>query len=211
MKIITISRQFGSGGRELGKRLADILGFDYYDREIITAISQSKGMDERYIERTLNNHAWQNIPVTFRHSFRATTVMSDPQVSLLVEQKKVIEGIAKAGKDCVIVGRNADVILRHYKPFRVFVCAETEAKIKRCVVRAEPTENLTSKQLVQNMKRIDKNRSRTREMMCESRWGDPNAYDLTVNTTDWEIKELAPAVAEFAMRRFGGNHANPVI
>ena len=48
-------------------------------------------------------------------------------------------------------------------------------------------------------------------MMCESRWGDPNTYDLTVNTTDWEIKELAPAVAEFAMRRFGGNHANPVI
>ena len=46
MKIITISRQFGSGGRELGKRLADILGFDYYDREIITAISQSKGMAE---------------------------------------------------------------------------------------------------------------------------------------------------------------------
>ena len=70
MKIITISRQFGSGGRELGKRLADILGFDYYDREIITAISQSKGMDAGYIERTLNNHAWQNIPVTFRHSFQ---------------------------------------------------------------------------------------------------------------------------------------------
>lgn len=88
MKIITISRQFGSGGRELGKRLADVLGFDYYDREIITAISQSKGMDEGYIERTLNNHAWQNVPVTFRHSFRATTVMSDPQVSLLIEQKK---------------------------------------------------------------------------------------------------------------------------
>ena len=50
MRIITISREFGSGGRELGKRLADILGFDYYDREIITAIAQAQGMDENYVE-----------------------------------------------------------------------------------------------------------------------------------------------------------------
>ncbi len=211
MKIITISRQFGSGGRELGKRLADVLGFDYYDREIITAIAQTKGMNEEYVEKLLDNHAWRSVPLTFRHSFHATTVMNDPQISLLIEQRNIIEGIAKAGKDCIIVGRNADVILRDYKPFRLFVCADMESKLKRCLERAESGENMTQKQLVQNMKRIDKNRSRTREMMCESRWGDPNAYDLTVNTTDWEIKELAPAVAEFAMRRFGGNHANPVI
>ena len=47
MKIITISREFGSGGRELGKRLADLLGFDYYDREIITSIARDTGLDER--------------------------------------------------------------------------------------------------------------------------------------------------------------------
>ncbi len=211
MKVITISRQFGSGGRELGKRLADILGFDYYDREIITAISQTKGLNENYIEKILDNHTWQTIPISFRHSFRATTVMGDPQVSLLLEQKKVIEGIARAGKDCIIVGRNADVILQDYKPFRIYVCADTEAKIKRCVERAEAEEKLTPKQLVQNMKRIDKNRARTREILCESKWGAPNAYDMTVNTTDWEIKALAPAVAEFAMCRFGGNHANSII
>ena len=211
MRIVTISRQFGSGGREFDKRLADILGFDYYDREIITAISHTKGLDEGYIEKTLDNHAWKNIPITFRQSFRAAPVMNDPQVSLLIEQKKVIEGIAKTGKGCVIVGRNADVILHDYKPLRIFVCADPEAKIKRCMERAEPGENLTPKQMIQNMKRIDKNRARTREMMCESKWGDPNSYDLVVNTTDWEIKELASAVAEFALRRFGGNHENPII
>ena len=55
MRIITISREFGSGGRELGKRLADILDFDYYDREIITAIAEKKGLDPNYVERILEN------------------------------------------------------------------------------------------------------------------------------------------------------------
>lgn len=68
MRIITISREFGSGGRELGKRLADWLGFDYYDREIITAIAQNQGLDEKYAENTLDNHGWQTIPVTFHRS-----------------------------------------------------------------------------------------------------------------------------------------------
>ena len=62
MKIVTISREFGSGGRELGRRLADLLGFDYYDREIITAIAQAQGMDEGYVEKSLEDHAWQHIP-----------------------------------------------------------------------------------------------------------------------------------------------------
>ena len=52
-KIITMEREFGSGGRELGRRLADVLGFDYYDREIITAIAQAQGMDEGYVEKAL--------------------------------------------------------------------------------------------------------------------------------------------------------------
>ena len=69
MKIVTISREFGSGGRELGKRLADTLGFDYYDREIITAIAQAQGMDEHYVEQALEDHAWQHIPLTYGRSF----------------------------------------------------------------------------------------------------------------------------------------------
>ncbi len=211
MRMITISRQFGSGGRELGKRLADILDFDYYDREIITAISQAKGLDEGYIEKLLDGHRWQTVPITFRHSFHAATVMNDPQISLLLEQRKVIEQIAAQGKDCVIVGRNADVILKEYQPLRIFVCADQEAKIKRCIERADNSESLTRKQIVQNMRRIDKNRAKTCEIISDQKWGDPIAYDLTINTTDWEIKTLAPAVAEFAICRFGGNHENPAI
>ena len=57
-RIITISRQFGSGGRELGKRLSDILGWDYYDREIIQMLSEQQGLDPDYVHRVLNGHGW---------------------------------------------------------------------------------------------------------------------------------------------------------
>ena len=82
MRIITISREFGSGGRELGKRLAEHIGFDYYDREIISAIAKEQGMDEEYIERTADSHEWRTYPVTFRHSFSSASIMGNPQISL---------------------------------------------------------------------------------------------------------------------------------
>lgn len=211
MKIITISREFGSGGRELGKRLADVLEFDYYDKEIIAAISEAQGLNEDYVEKALDHHAWQTIPITFRHSFGAQAVMGLPQISLLLEQKKVIESIAKAGKDCVIVGRNADVILKDYKPFRVFVCAKMESKIRRCVERSDDGTNLTRRQIEQNIRRIDKNRAKTCELVSGEIWGNPVGYDMTINTTEWNMKSLASAVAEFAMRYFGGINENPVI
>lgn len=211
MKIITISREFGSGGRELGKRLADVLGFDYYDREIISAISQSKGLNEDYVEKILDNHAWETVPITFRHSFSAVTVMNGTQIPLLLEQKKVIEGIAKAGQDCVIIGRNADIILKNYHPFSIFVCANLESKIKRCMERASDDETLIHGQLEQNMRRIDKNRAKTRAIISGSKWGDPASYDITINTTNWDMKPLTSVVAVFATLWFGGKNANPII
>lgn len=202
-RIITISREFGSGGRELGKRLADLLGCEYYDREIIAAIAGETGLDENYVERTLDNHAWQNIPLHFRHSFANVSMVQPVQTGLLIEQKRVIEGIAKAGKDCVIVGRNADILLADEKPFSIFVFAGMEAKIRRCMERADHGENLSRKEIEQNIRRIDKNRARTREMLSGSKWGDPSACHLMINTTDWNIRELAPAVAQFVSGWFG--------
>lgn len=116
MKVITISREFGSGGRELGKRLADELGFDYYDKEIITAIAQGQGLDENYVEKALEHHIWRSVPLAFGRSFTGAVALQSTQTSLLLEQKRVIERIAEAGKNCVIVGRNADFILRDVHP-----------------------------------------------------------------------------------------------
>lgn len=197
MKIITISREFGSGGRELGKHLADVLSYDYYDKEIITAIASNKGMDEDYVARIIEHDRWQNIPLTFHQSIVGIPV-DTTHTDLLLEQKRVIEQIAKAGKDCVIVGRNADVLLHEYHPFNIFVCADMEAKIQRCINRVSANKDLNTKEMERKINKIDKSRSQTRELVTDSSWGDRSDYHLTVNTTNWDINELAPAVAEFA-------------
>ena len=202
MRIITISHEFGSGGRELGKRLADELGFDYYDKEIITAIAQRQGLNENYVENALENHAWQTVPLTFRHSFTGASLLQSTQTALLLEQKRVIESIAKTGRDCIIVGRNADVILQKEHPFNIFVCADIETKIRRCTERAPEGERLSRKEIEQHIRRIDKNRAKTREIITDSKWGERSMYHLIINTTGWNIKELAPAIGEFIIHWF---------
>jgi len=203
MKIITISREFGSGGRELGTCLSDIMNIDYYDREIITAVAKKSEVDVNYAERELNSHGLQNFPITFRSTIGSATYMQSSKISFLLEQKKVIEEIAASGRDCVIVGRNADVILRKYNPFNIFVCATVEAKVKRCIERASENEQLTEKDFIKKMKEIDKIRSQTRDILSGIAWGRRDAYHLTINTSDWAIKDLAPAVADFANGWFG--------
>lgn len=202
MHIITISREFGSGGRELGKRLADCLGYQYYDREIIAAIAERSHMDSSYVENTLEKPVWQVPAPTFRQSFSSPDLFQSEQLTLLVEQRRVLEDIAKKGQDCVIVGRNADVVLADYEPLRLFVCAGMEAKIRRCRERAQEGESLTDKQMMQKIRAIDKNRAKVREMITGSPWGDPHSYHLTVNTSDWDLRQLTPAVADFAQRWF---------
>ena len=201
MRIITISREFGSGGRELGKRLSEELGFDYYDKEIITAVAKGKGLDENYVEKALDHHAWRSVPLAFGRSFGMPNMQS-METELLLEQKRVLEGIAKLGKDCVIVGRNADLILEKENPFNIFVCADTQAKVQRCLERAEKDEKLSEKEILQQMRRIDKNRASTRAILSDSEWGKPGTYHLMVNTTGWSLKLLAPAVAQFALKWF---------
>ena len=202
MNIITIGRQFGSGGREVGKRLADVLGYDYYDREIISSIADKCGMNAEYVEHTLDNSDWRNYNFTFMHSFNTDSVMQAEKVKLLSEQRKVIEGIAESGKNAIIVGRNADVLLEGHNLFNIFVCADMEARIKRCEERSAEGENLSRKQIEQNIRRIDKKRALSREIITDRAWGEPSSYDLVVNTTGWQIKELTFAVAEYAKAFF---------
>ena len=202
MRIITISREFGSGGRELGKRLADQLGYAYYDREILSAIADRQHLDSNYVENALERPVWQAPMPTFRHSFATASLFQTDQLNLLLEQRKVLEDIAKQGRDCVIVGRNADVVLAEHAPLSLFVCADMEAKLRRCRERASEDENLTDKQILQKIKSIDKNRAKVREMITGSPWGDRTAYQLIINTTGWDIKQLTPAIADFAQRWF---------
>ncbi len=197
MKIITISREFASGGRELGKRLSDLLGYDYYDKEIISEIAEKNSKDEKYIEWALSNREWQNIPLTYGRSFSNIPLQSY-KIDILLEQRKVIEEIGKAGRDCIIVGRNADVILQDFQPFNIFVCSDMKSKIRRSAERGPEGENLTEKELKRKICKVDKDRAKTRSIITGIPWGERSTYELTVNTASWQIKELTKAVAQFA-------------
>lgn len=207
MHIITISRQFGSGGRELGKRLADRLGWDYYDKEIIDTLANRQGLEPDYVRRVLSSHGWQNVQLTFRNSFDHLVLDPGMRTQLLVQEREILRQIAEAGNDCIIVGRDADVILQDYAPFRIYVCADLEARLHRCQgheLKKPRANRLSEKEILRNIRRIDKNRIRTREVLTGKHHGDASAFDLTVNTAGWDIKKLTEAVADFALRRFEG-------
>ena len=202
MKIITISREFGSGGRELGKLIADALGFDYYDREIITAIAKNQELEEEFVANMMDRDLWKTIPLKFNHSFDNVNTAEITQQDLLKEEERVLGEIAAKGRDCVIVGRNADYRLKDYHPFRIFVCADLNARIDRCLLHEETGGADTIKKIAKNIQKIDKTRARNTSIVTGIEWGDRSNYHLTVNTTDWELDVMAPVVANVALRWF---------
>ena len=94
-KIITVSRQFGSGGRELGKRLSDLLGWDYYDREIIQTLSEEQGLDPEYVHKALSGHGWHQYQLTYRNSFRQLAGANWRNTEVLLKQREIIREIAE--------------------------------------------------------------------------------------------------------------------
>jgi len=204
MRIITISRQFGSGGRELGKRLADVLGWDYYDREIIERLAEDQGMNPEVIRHVLNNHEWQNYQLTYRNSFSGIGFNPWNRTRLLIRQREIIESIAVIGNDCIIVGRDADIILREYKPFRIFVCADLQSRVERCMTHENKKEGpkLSEKEIRRNIRNIDRQRASVREMLTGKDRGDSSSFDLTLNASNRNVKELANLMGAFALQWF---------
>lgn len=201
MNIITVSREFGSGGREIGKRLADLLAMDYYDREILTAITEKTALNEEYIESTLNAGIMRSFPVTFGRTFAYHTGSTNT-AALLAQQHRIIKEIASKGRDFVIVGRSADVILADQKPFNLFVYADMEDRICRCKERSSK-KSVTDSDLKKEIKRIDHSRRECHAIVSGTEWGEKSGYHLCVNTTGAEIKELTPLIAAFAKNYFG--------
>ncbi len=196
MRVITVSREFGSGGRELAKRLADVLGVQYYDREILSAIADKCRLDERYVEDVLNKKLMANYPITFSQTFSYIPMMETNVNQILFEQHKIIKEFAEK-EDCIIVGRCADIILQDQNPFKLFVYAETEAKVQRCMDRKDPKENYTEKEIEKKIKQIDRARASYHNVISNYDWGDKRGYDLCVNTTNVNIKEMVPVVAQY--------------
>lgn len=199
MRIITISREFGSGGRELGKRLADALGFAYYDREIVSSIAEKCNLDEGYVENVLRKGLTINVPVTFGHTFYFySDPTSENELKVLNTQQQIIKELALRG-DCVMVGRSSGIILEKYNPLRLFVYADMEWKVKRCRERASADEHLTDRELEKKIRQIDAGRARHQKLLTDRKWGAPEGYDLCINTTDLEIKKIIPGLKEMAL------------
>jgi len=201
--IITISREFGSGGRELGKRLAEKLHVAYYDKEIITAISERSGLAEEYVNSVMENNINFYYPITFGRSFSYKSGFGNRNKIVVTEQEIIKELGTKS--NCVIVGRCADHILKEYNPLNIFVHADMESKIKRCRARVAENENISDKDIIKQIKKIDKSRAEYNEVFKGKKWGDKENYHLCINTSNLEIKEIIPAVSSFAKSWFKSN------
>ncbi|MFG6318741.1 MAG: cytidylate kinase-like family protein [Clostridia bacterium] len=191
-KIITISREFGSGGREIGKRLADELNMAYYDREIIMLLAKETGMTEEYIKNITEKGVY---PYAFQYakSFVSYSNMQNKQTEILVVQNKILKQIAEKG-DCIIVGRGANTILKDYDPMNIFVYADMESKIKHCRIKRND-EELTDKKLEKKINEIDKNRKNYHQLISNIEWGRKENYHLCINTSGLEIKEIIKPIS----------------
>ena len=195
-KIITIGREFGSGGRELGRRLAEELGFQYYDREILTEIARHTSMSEDYIRQVVERTPNHLFPITVGQSFSYINDYSLQQMQTIYQaQSDIIRALADKS-DCVIVGRCADYILEDRKPLRVFVYAGMDSRVRRCARRSTAPQPPTEKELRRIIREIDRNRARYYEYYTDRMLCDKLNYDLCVNTTDVVIRDIVPHLAK---------------
>lgn len=201
-RIITIGRQFGSGGRELGRRLAEGLQIPYYDQEIVKEISNRTLMPESYVQQVIEQRKIVAFPIHIARSFQLATdfqIATNPGIeesaAIFSQQSKIILEMAEKS-DCIIVGRCADYILKEHHPYRIFVYADMESRIKRCREYAPKNENLTDKELEKHILAIDKNRASYYNFHTGQKWGEPLNYDLCINTTRTSIEEIVSAIAK---------------
>lgn len=201
-KIITISREFGSGGRELGKRLAEYLGVPCYDHEIIDMVAEKYGFDKNYVSHISEKDIRTFYPTTIGNRFMVPNQTAAQSVKVTMAQHELIRHLASQS-DCVIVGRCADIICRDQNPLKIFVYADKLSKLARCQERSTAEEAFSEKEMLKKMKKIDKERAAYRALFTEDGWGRKESYHLCINTSGKEIKTLVPAIGAYAKTWFG--------
>lgn len=173
-RIITISREFGSGGRTIGKRVAEELGIPCYDNELLQKIAEESGFQENYIKEAGEYAPGGFLATAFSHR----TAGANNADYLWQIQFKIISELAEKSS-CVIVGRCADYILRDKADcLRVFIHADMKFRAERIVreygERAESPE--------QRLKDKDKRRAAYHRFYTDMKWGHAQNYDLTLNS-----------------------------
>ncbi len=194
-RIITIGREFGSGGRELGRRLSEELEIAYYDQEIISEIARKTALSEQYVQAIVEHRPSFSFPIHIGRSFYTPVNREFEQTMVVYQgQAHIIKEMAEKS-DCVIVGRCADYILKECRPLRIFVYADMESKMKRCREKGPEDEKLSDKGLRRKIEGIDKKRARYYEFYTGHMWGDKLNFDLCINTTQTSIKDITPLIS----------------
>lgn len=189
-KIITISRRFGAGGRELGKRLAKELDFPYYDKELINKAARESGLTrgflENYDEKSVNSFLYT---LATTPQFMGDTVGTNwGDMAAKATQEAIIDA---AKESCVIVGRNADYILREMPDlFRIFVTAQDEQRVQHIVKR----DGLSKEEAEKKMRRMDRARAANYNYYTNQKWGQADYYDLCLNLSTIRIEKAVEII-----------------
>ena len=196
-KIITVSREFGSGGRSIGKLVAEKLGYDYYDSELVERVAQETGFSADYIAdageyapgRSMLSYAFSSGTPHTGASMNATDY-------LWATQCRIINELADKG-NCVIVGRCADYILRQREDcLNVFIHADKDYKAKRIVELYGVTDKSPEKRLNEK----DGKRKVNYKYFTGREWGIPENYHICLNSAYFGAEICAEIIADLAKK-----------
>ena len=190
-KIITISREFGAAGGEIGRDIAKKLNYEYYDKEIILQAARSSNIDMESIIR------WdERVPINFGFAQSLFDFYNKPlDEELWRAQKEAIRELANK-ESCIIVGRNGDYILRQFDHcLNVFVHAGFQWRVKRMAGMMPDT---TMEQVIADVKAADKARKRYCAYYTGKTYGDSRNFDLTLNTEKLGIEKATELILKAA-------------
>lgn len=193
--IITVSREFGSGGRSIGKLVAQRLGYDFYDSALVNEVAKRCGFSPRFIEE---NGEYASARSSLLFSLATASQPSLDSVSmfdrLYIEQSKFIEELAQKG-NCVIVGRCADYILRDRKDcLHIFIHADMESRARRIVERYGEKDKSPEKRLAEK----DQKRKVYYKNYTGRSWGQAQNYDLCLDSGTLGVELCAELIVQAA-------------
>lgn len=198
--IVTIGRQFGSGGRTVGKKLAEQLGIAYYDKELINLASKESGICGEFFEKAdekTSGSLLKALAMGFTMNnaiFQSNDYLSNE--SLFQIQSDVIRKVAAEGS-CVLVGRCADYILREDPDcIHIFISASPEDRIRR----AMEYNHIEEKEALEHIRKADKSRASYYNYYTDKVWGAAESYDLCINSSLYGIEKTVEYIKAFIQR-----------
>jgi cytidylate kinase len=201
--VITIGRQLGSGGREIGQKLSARLGIAFYDKELIRIASQESGLKEEFFERVDEQKHFSLFPgilglrTALTDDFFSNYYLSNE--SLFRIQSGVMKKLAAEGP-CIFVGRCADYVMKDERNcLNLFVDADIEDRIRRIALSHKITDS-KAKELIE---RTDKGRSSYYNYFTGKSWGAAESYHLCINSSLLGIDETVKMIWSVAVSRFG--------